>query len=274
MQNSGKLAGKVALITGGARGLGRAYALRLASLGADIGIIDIDLKSYEAFEEEKKLMTADTTVEEVRALGRRSCGVEADVSDQKQVLEAVKIVADELGEIDILVANAGGGIGGPDENPASEMNIDHYHTMINRNIHSTVYTVQAVAPMMKKKKSGKIVTVCSQAGLGTTLKGTFAHYGLAKAAVQHYTLYLSADLGQYGINVNCIAPGFISTGRIKKVFMESPKHDSHINETSLRRYGTPEECAKVVEFLCTDLSDFVTGATIEITGGTIGKIDM
>lgn len=270
----GKLTGKVALVTGAGRGLGRAYALRLASLGADVGIIDMNLKSYQDFKGEADLMTADTTMDEIIAMGRRSVGVEADVSDKDQVFAAVEKIAAELGDIDILICNAGGGIGAPNLSPASDMNFDHYEKIMGRNLHGTVYTVTAVAPMMKKKGAGKIVTVCSQAGLMTTMDGAFAHYGTAKAAIKHYTLYLATDLGRYGINVNCIAPGFIATGRIAQVFMESPGgQERHMRETSLKRYGTPEDCANVIEFLCTDLSDFVQGCTIEITGGTVGKFD-
>jgi len=269
----GKLTGKVALVTGAARGLGRAYALRLASLGADVGIIDVDLKSYREYEGEQALMTADSTMDEIRAMGRRSVGVEADVSNKEQVFAAVQKIAEELGDIDILVCNAGGGIGDPSLSPASDMNFDHYEKIMGRNLDGTVYTVTAVAPMMKRKGAGKIVTVCSQAGLMTTMDGAFAHYGTAKAAVKHYTLYLATDLGRYGINVNCIAPGVIATGRSAKVVMESGKKDIHMRETSLKRYGTPEDCANVVEFLCTDMSDFVQGCTIEITGGTVGKFD-
>ena len=267
-----KLKGKVALVTGAARGLGRSYALRLAALGADVGVIDIDLQSWRAFEQEAAAMTAPTTMDEVRALGCRSAGALADVASFAQVQAAVAAIVAELGEIDILVCNAGGGIGGQKENAASCMDLQQYHAVIDRNLHGTVNTVTAVAPMMKRKGSGRIVTVCSQAGLGVTREGTFAHYGTAKAAIRQYTQYLSADLGPYGINVNCLAPGFIMTARISDLFMNNPESPDYIAHTSLRRFGTPEECAKVVEFLVTDLSDFVTGACIDVTGGAIDKL--
>ncbi len=267
-----KLLGKTALITGGARGLGRVYALHLAALGADVGIIDIDLRSYRDFAAEQDLMTAETTMAEIIQAGQRSCGREADVSDWEQVSKAVDEIAEELGGIDILVCNAGGGSGGFADNPASDMDLEQYHTIMARNLNGTVYTVKAAVPHMKKKAGGKIVTACSQACLGITRNGTFAHYAIAKAAIMKYTRYLSADLGPYGINVNAIAPGFILTGRIKEYFLNSPDRDKFLEHTSLRRFGTPEDCAKVVEFLVTDLSDFVTGTIIDVTGGTIDKL--
>ena len=269
-----KLAGKVALVTGAARGLGRAFALRLASLGADVGIIDVDLHSYKQFAKEEELMTADTTMDEIKVMGVRSFGAEADLTDFDQTKAAVDKIVAELGDIDILVCNAGGGTSTPDDNKASEMHLDQYKTVLARNIDSTVYTCTAVAPMMKKNGYGKIINLCSQAGIAATMDGGYTHYGMAKAAVQRYTQYLSAELGPYNINVNCIAPGFVATARCSGTFLESPKKDLYLEHISLRRFATPEDCAKVVEFLSTDLSDYVTGATIDLTGGTVGKIQL
>jgi 3-oxoacyl-[acyl-carrier protein] reductase len=266
----GKLSGKVALVTGGARGLGREYALRLASLGADVGIIDIDLHSYNAFEGEKALLTADTTMDEIRALGRRSFGVEADISKRDQVYSAVEKIAKELGDISICVCNAGGGSGGFTENTPTTLDFDQWDMVMGRNLNGMVYTINAVAPMMKKNKFGKIVTVSSHAGIETTHNGGYAHYSTAKAAIRFFTLMTSAELGPYGITVNCIAPGWIATGRLIEQFKKAGV-EYYNNCTSLRRLGTPEDCAKVVEFFTTDLSDFVTGVTVQITGGTTNK---
>lgn len=269
-----KLEGKVALVTGAARGLGRAFALRLASLGADVGIVDIDLHSYKSFEKEEALMTADTTMEEIRAMGRCSAGAQADLTQMDEVSAAINKIVSELGEIDILVCNAGGGSSTPEDNKASQMHLDQYRAVMARNLDSAVFTCTAVAPMMKRRRSGKIINLCSQAGLAATMDGGYAHYGIAKAAVQRFTQYLSAELGPFGINVNCIAPGFVSTARCSGTYLESPKRDLYLEHISLRRFATPEDIAKVVEFLSTDLSDYVTGATIDLTGGTVGKIQL
>src|SRR5690606_19653571 len=125
----------------------------------------------------------------------------------------------------------------------------------------------AVAPIMKEQRSGKIVTVASYAGLVAGIGGGYAHYGAAKAAIAHYTRYLAQELGPYGINANCIAPGVIGTARILELMGSSNASNSASQEIALRRYGTPEDCARVVEFLVTELSDYVTGAVIPIDGG-------
>jgi 3-oxoacyl-[acyl-carrier protein] reductase len=130
--------------------------------------------------------------------------------------------------------------------------------VLDINLMTCMYTCMAVAPYMKKQKSGKIVTVSSTAGVSAM--GGYHPYGTAKAAIIHYTRALAQELGPDNINVNCIAPGIIRTGRLGD--------RSHMaKRIPLRREGTIEECAKVVEFLVTDLSDYVTGKTISIDGG-------
>ncbi len=264
----GKLSGKVALVTGGARGLGRTYALRLAELGADVGIIDIDLYSYKQYEREKEGMQGDTVVDELTSFGVRAYAVEADISKFEQVQQSVRKIAENLGDISILVANAGGGLGDVKENAASDLNIDQFHTVVERNFYGTAYTVKAVAPMMKKIGYGKIVTMASVAGLRADEGGTYAHYGTSKAAIISYTKYLAQDLGPYKITANCMAPGFISTGRLMDVF-EKEGLDKFTSQSALGRLGTPEDCANVMEFLTTNLSDYVTGTVIDVTGGMI-----
>jgi 3-oxoacyl-[acyl-carrier protein] reductase len=131
--------------------------------------------------------------------------------------------------------------------------------------------VNAVAPHMKRQKGGKIVTVSSVAGLAPSVDGGYAHYGAAKAAIAHYTKYLAQDLGPHGITVNCIAPGTITTGRIVAMVMPgtSDANTNRADRVALRRLGDVEDCAKVVEFLTTDLSDYVTGVVIPIDGGLV-----
>jgi 3-oxoacyl-[acyl-carrier protein] reductase len=262
----GKLSGKAAIVTGGARGLGRVFALRLASLGADVGIIDLNLRSFEEFEREKSGMTADTVIDELRNLGVKAHGVEADVTDFEQVRRAVDEIAARLGDIEILVANAGGGIGGVKENAASSMNMNQFHAVVERNFFGTVYAVTAVAPMMKKLRRGKIVTMASLAGLRSDEGGTYAHYGSSKAAIIMYTKYLAQELGPYNINANVMAPGYIATGRLMDKY-EQAGVENFTKHIALGRLGTPEDCANVLEFLTTDLSDYITGAVIDVGGG-------
>jgi len=265
----GKLDGKVAIVTGSARGLGRAYAHRLAGLGAKIAVTDIDLKSFTAFEAEANAMTAGSTVEEIINAGGDAIGIEMDVTDEKSVNAMVAQVMKTWGRVDILVANAGGGRGKPVETKASTLDSGLLHLVTSMNLYGTVYSVNAVAPIMKEQRSGKIVTVSSIAGLNPSTDGGYAHYGAAKAAIKHYTRYLAQDLGPYGITANSIAPGIITTGRIMATVVpnQANANRNQTEQIALRRLGAVEDCAKVVEFLCTDLSDYVTGQCIAIDGG-------
>jgi 3-oxoacyl-[acyl-carrier protein] reductase len=135
--------------------------------------------------------------------------------------------------------------------------------VVRSNLYGTVYSCIAAAKWMKEQRRGKIVTVSSYAGLVPGRGGGYAHYGAAKAAIAHYTRYLAQDLGQYGINVNCIAPGYIQTGRIAQLT------DGTVvaRNVALRRVGLPEDCANVIEFLVSEASSYVTGSVIPVDGG-------
>jgi 3-oxoacyl-[acyl-carrier protein] reductase len=272
-----KLAGKVALVTGGARGLGRGYALRLAALGADVAIIDRNLNSATVYAFERAAMTAPTVMAECEARGVTALAIEADVTDRARTTAAVASILQRFGRLDIAVCNAGGGtVVFADERAASSMAgeggdvvttgtpSDCPQEMLTRvldgNLMATMYTCMAVAPQMKRQRAGKIITVASTAGVDA--RGGYHPYGTAKAAIIHYTRALAQELGPFNINVNAIAPGIIRTGRLGD--------RSHLSERiALRREGTIEDCAKVVEFLATDLSDYVTGRTILIDGGLL-----
>lgn len=261
-----KLEGKVAVITGAARGLGRAYALHLANLGADVVVNDIALDAAKEYNEE---LSAETVMDEVRALGRRSMGVAADVTNQAQVNAMFDQVLKEFGRVDILVTNAGGALV-PGPSFASNIPPESFSKMMDINLIGTMFCCQAVAEPMKEQRSGKIVTVGSQAGLRSSAQsgGGGVSYSVAKAAIHQYTRHLAAELGPYNVNVNCIAPAWILSSRAISQGRNSPETRERLEaEIALKRLGLPEDCAKVVEFLVTDLSDYVTGQIIRVCGG-------
>lgn len=257
--------GKTALVTGGARGLGRIYALRLADLGADVAVLDANLKSFEDYELEKAAMHGETTMAEIEAIGRRALGMQADVADADAVQAAVDSIIGQWGRLDVVVCNAGGGVGAIEETTPTLMSEEAWHAVMQRNLNGTMYTCRAAIPAMIGQGSGRLITVSSIAGIRPEPSGGYAHYGTSKAAIAMYTRYLARDVGPHGIPANCIAPGYIRTGRLASI------HDAMgpdlLNKVALRRFGTPEDCAGVVQFLATDLGAYVTGAVIAVDGG-------
>lgn len=262
------LDGKVAVVTGGARGIGRGYAKRLAALGARVAVLDIDLRSYREFEDEADSMTAPGTVAEIEAAGGLACGLQVDVTDPQAARAAVEQIIALWGRVDVLVANAGGGSGSPATTKAGSLDPAELAFVTATNLFGTVHSVIAVVPFMKEQRSGKIITVGSLAATRPSADGSLAHYAAAKAAIAHYTRYLAQDLGPFGITANCIAPGVTASGRIAATVLAGEVQNSPLIETiALRRIGTVEDCANVLEFLATSLSDYVTGAVIPVDGG-------
>lgn len=268
-----KLTGKVALVTGAGRGLGRAYALHLAKLGADVAVNDIDLESAKDYDEE---LTAPTVMDEIRNMGTQSIGIQADVTKKDQVDSMFERILDEFGHLDVLVNNAGGNLNrlgskaGPPTTFPSSTSMEDHRFIMDVNLTGTILCCQAASIPMKKQRYGKIVNVASQAGLHAAPEMIRAmSYSVAKAAIIHYTRCLAAELGPYNINVNCISPGWIYTSRAVAEGRKGKVAKSLEKQIALGRLGYPEDVAKVVEFLITDLSDYVTGQCISVCGGYI-----
>ena len=264
----GKLSGKVAIVTGAGRGLGRAYALRLADLGANVVVNDVDLNCSAEFEES---LTAESVMAECEMRGVRAIGVEADVTVRSDVDRLFSEALSAFGRVDVLVNNAGGVLRPAERSKASSVSEDDWRYIMDVNLTQTVFCCQAAAAPMREQRSGKIVNVASQAGVRANLDGSIAHYSVAKAGIIQYTRLLAAELGPWNINVNCIAPGLILTSRANKQFnRDSPEALAKAAPSiPLRRMGLPEDCARVVEFLVTDLSDYVSGQVICIDGGMV-----
>jgi len=263
----GKLAGKVAVVTGAARGLGRAYALRLAGLGADIVIADLNLDGARDWNEQ---LSAGSVSAEIVAMGRRSIGVQADLSKPEDVGRLFAETMEAFGRVDILVNNAGGAIARDSGPLATETSQSDYDLLMDANLRSTFMCCQSAAPIMKQQGAGVIVNVTSQTGVSILPGGLLAIYGAAKAAVATLTRNLASELGPHGIRVNAIAPGIIMTARVAtQAAARGIGTNSQAEGLPLRRLGTVDDCAGVVEFLATDLSQYVTGQVICADGGAV-----
>lgn len=264
----GKLSGKVALVTGAGRGLGRAYALHLAGLGAHIVVNDLHLDSAQEFDED---LSAETVMAECEALGVQSIGIAADVTDRSAVENMFQKIDEVFGRIDILVNNTGGVLRPAELGKASSVSEDDWRFIMDVNLTSTLFCCQEAAKRMKEQRSGKIINVSSQAGVRGNSGGDVSHYCVAKAGIAEYTRLLAGELGPFNVNVNCIAPGIILTSRANKQFnRNSPENVAKaIEHIPLKRVGMPEDCARVVEFLATELSDYVTGQVVCVCGGMV-----
>jgi NAD(P)-dependent dehydrogenase (short-subunit alcohol dehydrogenase family) len=261
------LRGKAAIVTGAARGLGRAYALRLARLGADIAVIDRDLDGAAAFGE---ALSAPSVAEEIQGIGRRAIGIEADLGRSGTGAGMAARVLELFGRIDILVNNAGGLLTPVERSRASVIEDADIQAIFDANLTSAIQCCRAVVPAMRAQGSGVIVNMASTAGISTAVGGLMAHYAAAKAAVVHYTRHLAAELGPDGIRVNCIAPGIVMTARVAaQAQARGVGTAADLAAIPLGRFGTTEDCAGVLEFLTSDLSAYVTGQCISVCGGRV-----
>jgi 3-oxoacyl-[acyl-carrier protein] reductase len=247
------LEGKVALVTGGARGIGKEIALALARNGADIVITDLNQANLENLVSGRRAIPIVANV-----------GIKSDV--EKMVEEAIKTFS----KIDILVNSAGI----TRFAPFLDMTESDWDDVINVNLKGTFLTGQAVARHMVNRKYGKIINISSISGEGA-LNETMANYGPSKAAVNNLTKVMAIALGPYGINVNSIAPGVIVTelGLTRRTPEEYEKFkEFRASQAALRRVGQVDDVAKVVLFLASDDSSFISGQVICVDGGRRDKI--
>ncbi|RAV19991.1 3-oxoacyl-[acyl-carrier-protein] reductase [Paenibacillus contaminans] len=243
-----QLAGKVALVTGASRGIGRAIALRLAEAGADVVV------NYAGSEQ-----AAADVVAQIEALGRRAMKVQGDVGSSAAAEELVKQTLEAYGRIDILVNNAGI----TRDNLIMRMKEEEFDQVIHTNLKGVFNCLKAVTRPMMKQRSGRIINISSVVGsLGNAGQ---ANYVAAKAGVIGLTKSSAKELASRGITVNAVAPGFITTDMTDK--LSDDMKTQLLAQIPLARLGEPDDIAKAVVYLASDDASYMTGQTIHIDGG-------
>lgn len=245
------LEGKVAVVTGGGRGIGRAIALALADAGADVVVaVSRDVASAEA------------VAQEVRDKGRRALARQTDVSSPEEAEALIAGAVEELGKVDILVNNAGITRDGL----LMKMSEEDWDRVLDVNLKGTFNTTKAAIRRMVRQRSGKIVNITSV--MGITGNAGQANYAASKGGIIAFTKSVAKEVGSRGINCNAVAPGFIQTA-MTEVLPEEVT-DKVKTQVSLGRLGVPEDIAGVVRFLCSDAASYITGQVLVVDGGLIG----
>jgi 3-oxoacyl-[acyl-carrier protein] reductase len=246
------LAGRVAFVTGGSRGIGAATCRALAANGVRVAVGGRDRDAI------------DTVVQELTASGVDALGVACDVCEGSQLEEVCAHIESELGPVSILAPFAGGF---ESYTPVHEIEEDEWRTVIEVNLTATFLTVRAFVGGMIERRNGAIVTMASNAGrlLDSNLT---ASYAAAKAGVIMFTRHAARELGPYGIRVNCIAPSTTLSERIERIMTDDRRADLAA-KSPLGRLGTPEDSALAALFLVSDSASWLTGLTIDVSGGRV-----
>ena len=251
--NNKRFAGKVAIVTGAGRGMGRATALTLAAEGAKVVVNDIAAS------------TAEQVAQEISQDGGLSLVWIADITDLEQVRAMVQAAVDRFGTVDILVNNAG--ILGTPGKPLEELDDAEWDQVMAVNVKGAFNCTKTVLPIMKTQRSGKIVNVSSSAGRSTSTFGG-AHYSTSKAAVLGLTRHTAREAAPYNINVNAVAPGSIDTEMVRE--NASPERiEEESRGIPLGRFGTAQDEANLVAYLCSEEASYIAGATVDINGADL-----
>lgn len=246
------LQGRVALVTGGSRGIGRATVMRLAGLGATAVINYVN--------DEK---AAAAAVREAEELGVKALAVQADVSRVEDAERLVQRAIDEFGRLDILVCNAGIWDGAPVE----EMTEELWDRVIEINLKGTWTVCRAAVPQMKRQKGGRIVIVSSTAGQRG--EANVSNYAASKGGQISFTKSLATELAPHDINVNSVAPGWVATDMCEEVFTNEEYRRSIERTIPLGRIASADDIARPIVFLCTDWAQHITGEILNVNGGSV-----
>jgi 2-hydroxycyclohexanecarboxyl-CoA dehydrogenase len=244
------ISGRNAVVTGGASGIGRAIALRLAREGADVAVLDVDVAG------------AGRVAGELGALGRRTVGLECDVASAASVAAAVERVRSALGPVHILVNDAGIA----SFVPVMEMAEAEWDRMIAVHLKGTFNCTRALLGDMVRARWGRVVNVASVAGLSGGGAG-LAHYAAAKAGIIGFTKSVAAEMGPHGVTVNAIAPGLIDTPLLDRAGMPQEIRRIIVERAPVHRLGTPDDVAAACAFLVSEEASFVTGQVLSPNGG-------
>jgi 3-oxoacyl-[acyl-carrier protein] reductase len=252
MKNSGPaLQGRVAVVTGGGRGIGKGIAGKLATAGADVIVGDIDMAQ------------AQLTADELSRKNKKVMAAQIDVSREESVAEMITRALDEFGNVDILINNAGIMF----RTRLMDISVDEWERILRVNLTGPFLCTKAVIPMMKKNGFGRIVNISSSAGRSVSTLGG-VHYTASKAGLLGLTRAVAKEVAPFGITVNAVCPGLIDTQMARETTTQE-ELENFLDSFPIKRLGSSEEIGDLVVFLCSENASYITGASVDINGGDL-----
>jgi 3-oxoacyl-[acyl-carrier protein] reductase len=246
------LADRVAIVTGGSRGIGKAVVSMLASCGTHVVVNYV-----------KDETAATAVVNLAQGKGVKALAIRADVSKLNDAENLLQQTVEHFGRIDFLICNAGIWEGAPVESISEEL----WDRTFDINLKGTWTVCRAAVPLMKQQRSGRIVIVSSTAGQRG--EANVSNYAASKGGQISFTKSLAPELGPFGINVNCVAPGWVRTEMTENVFLNTAEHESIVKDIPLGRVASPEDIAGAIVFLCSEWANHITGEVLNVNGGSV-----